>query len=93
MGNLIFGKVVTVHKVTTDRYGRMVGKVYLGDMYINAWMVENGHAWVYRKYSDDPKLYGLERQAREAKRGIWASDYQVPPREWRKAKREGKKIE
>ena len=32
---------------------------------INAEMVEDGAAWVYRKYSDDPQLFQLERQARE----------------------------
>ncbi len=56
-------------KITTDRYKRLVGKVYLRDRYINAEMVADGAAWVYRKYSRDPELLELERQAREEGRG------------------------
>jgi micrococcal nuclease len=91
LGNLIFGKVVTVHKVTTDRYKRIVGKIYLGDVYVNAWMVENGHAWFFRKYGKDLSLYDLENEARTAQRGLWADANPVPPWEWRRDKREGKR--
>jgi len=74
-----------VVKVTIDRYKRLVGKVYLGDRYINAEMVDDGAAWVYRKYSKDP-----ERRAREEGRGLWAlqEDQRVAPWEWRKRSRE-----
>ncbi len=77
---------LTVVKVATGRYKRMIGKVYLGDRYINAEMVADGAAWVYRKYSKDPELLELERQAREEGRGLWAlqEDQRVAPWEWRR---------
>ena len=86
LSDKIYGKQVSVEKVTTDRYKRMIGKVYLGDRYINAEMVADGYAWVYRKYNRDPKLLELERQAREQRKGLWAlqEDQRVPPWEWRK---------
>ncbi len=57
--------------------------------YINAEMVADGAAWVYRKYSEDPELLNLERQAREEGRGLWAlqEDQRVAPWEWRRVKR------
>jgi hypothetical protein len=76
-----------------DRYGRIVGEVYREGQYINAEMVRSGHAWVYRRYSKNPKLLDLEREAKQNRRGLWASDYRVPPWEWRKAQREGRQIQ
>jgi len=93
LSDLVYGKTVTVKQQTVDRYGRIVGEVFLNDIYVNAEMVKGGHAWVYRRYSKNPKLLELENDAKEHKRGLWASDYQVPPWEWRKAQREGKPIQ
>ena len=87
MGNLVFGKVVTVEQVDIDRYKRIVGKVFLGDLYVNAAMVKNGFAWVYRKYAKDQRLYSLENEAKVNRRGLWADATPTPPWEWRKAKR------
>ena len=40
-------------EVTTDHYGRIVGRVYVGDTDVNRELVAQGYAWVYRKYSND----------------------------------------
>lgn len=84
----VFRKRVTIEAPKKDRYGRWIGHVYLGDRDINAEMVAEGHAWVYRKYSRNPTLLRLEREAREANRGLWAlpASQRVPPWEWRHAK-------
>ena len=42
---LIFGKEVRVEYETTDRYGRILGIVFLGDTDINLQMVRDGCAW------------------------------------------------
>lgn len=89
LGNLIFGKIVTVEQIDTDRYGRIVGKVHLENVYINADMVRTGNAWVYRKYAKDQDLYGLENEARLNRRGLWTDANPTPPWEWRKSKRKG----
>jgi len=57
--------------VDTDRYGRTVAKVYRDGRDINREMIREGHAWVYRKYLRDPSLLEDERQAREARAGVW----------------------
>ena len=89
LGDKIHRRQVEVEEVTTDRYQRLVGRIFLDGRNINAEMVEDGAAWVYRKYSDDPHLLELERQAREQGRGLWAlqPDQRLPPWEWRKARR------
>jgi endonuclease YncB( thermonuclease family) len=50
-------------------------------------LVKDGWCWWYRKYaSGDTVLRGLEIEAREAKKGLWADSQPVPPWEWRKRK-------
>jgi|SRR3569623_1268456 len=93
LGNLVFSKEVSVDYEGKDRYGRTIGRVYLGDLDVNAEMVRTGYAWVYRQYAKDQSLYALEDEARAARRGLWASDARVPPWDWRKAKKTHKHIE
>jgi endonuclease YncB( thermonuclease family) len=91
LSDLAFGKSVRVVVQDTDRYGRSVGRVYAGFNDINAELVRQGAAWVYRKYNRDPSLLRLEQEAREARRGLWAlpDAERTPPWEWRSAKRSG----
>jgi hypothetical protein len=84
---LTFGKQARVVEVDRDRYGRLVGRVYVDGLDVNAEMVRQGHAWVYRKYATDSELYALEREAREQRRGLWASDGNIPPWQWRAGQR------
>ena len=67
-----------------DRYGRLVAICYLGDEDLDAWMVLQGLALAFRKYST---LYvPQEDEARLAKRGLWSGSFEMPW-EWRKAHR------
>jgi len=90
LGTLVFDREVVVDDEGKDRYGRTIGRVHLGLLDVNAEMVRTGYAWVYVNYARDQSLYALEREAREARRGLWASDVRVPPWEWRKEKRRRK---
>jgi endonuclease YncB( thermonuclease family) len=56
---LVFGRTVRVVEVDRDRWGR----VYRGDLDVNAEMVRQGMAWVYRKYTHDRELYRIEDDA------------------------------
>ncbi|MCP4043372.1 MAG: thermonuclease family protein [Gammaproteobacteria bacterium] len=80
-------KQARVVEVTKDRYKRIVGRVYMGNLDVNAELVRLGYARVYRRYAKDKDLYRLEKEAQEAKRGLWASDHPIPPWEWRRGKR------
>ena len=80
-------KHVRVAVVAVDDYGRLVGKVRLGNRDINRELVREGHAWAYRQYLKDRSLLADEAAAREAKRGLWAEEDVMPPWEWRQAAR------
>ncbi len=87
--DMAFGNEVTVQVKTTDRYGRIVGEVFLPDgLSLNKQLVYLGLAWWYR--NDDPNdrtLKALEEGARKAMRGLWAEKNPIPPWEWRKGQR------
>lgn len=68
----------------TDRYGRLLGFCSVGGVEINAWLVENGHALAFFRYSD--RYIAHETVARDARRGVWAGPH-MPPWEWRALKR------
>jgi endonuclease YncB( thermonuclease family) len=72
LSNRVFGHTVHVKDDGRDRYSRLLGRVYYRDLAVNAEMVREGAAWVYRKYCHDPELHRLEGEARETHRGLWA---------------------
>jgi endonuclease YncB( thermonuclease family) len=86
---LIFGKAVRVEEVTTDRYGRLVGHIYLNDLHINKEMVRIGAAWAYRQYLKDQSFIDIENTAKADQRGIWglSEAQRVPPWDWRRGKK------
>jgi len=84
---LAFGKDVTVRGDKRDRYGRTLAEIFLPDgRSLNEELVKEGLAWWFRKYSKDLQLRELERQARDAQRGLWMDPHPVPPWEWRQTK-------
>jgi len=86
LSDLVFGKVVRVVVQDTDRYGRTVGRVFVGATDVNAELVKQGAAWVYRQYAKDQSLFALEEQAKLAKRGLWALPEveRCQPWDWRR---------
>jgi endonuclease YncB( thermonuclease family) len=89
LAGLTFERRARVIVTSTDRNGRLIGRVFVRSHDINAEMVRRGGAWVYVRYLADPALPELEAQAREARRGLWAlpEAQRVPPREWRGRRR------
>ena len=85
LSELAFNKEARVVVQDTDRYGRTVGRVYVGSVDVNAELVKQGAAWVYRQYLKDQSLLALEEQARAAKIGLWGlpEAQRMPPWEWR----------
>lgn len=83
---MVFQKRVTVAEAGRDRYGRVLGTVFVSGQNINAAMVEQGMAWVYRQYAKDQVLFALEVDARKHGRGLWVDANPVPPWEFRRLK-------
>ena len=86
-----YGKQVSIAWDKEDRYGRIVGTVFDGELNINAAMVERGMAWAYREYlpKGDYRAYlvSLERVAHDLRLGLWVDDQPIPPWEWRRKQR------
>ncbi len=80
---------VVCEKRARDRYGRIVGVCHAGGDDLNAWLVAEGWALAYRRYS---LLYvAQEERARLAKKGVWATRF-VKPWEARRGKRLGQRV-
>lgn len=87
MSDLCYRKQATVVVIDTDRYGRSVGEVTCDGVYANEAMLQQGMAWVYRKYAKGyGHFYRVEDEAKSLGRGLWADANPVAPWEWRKAK-------
>jgi endonuclease YncB( thermonuclease family) len=78
---LALGKAVTVTDLGRDKYYRLLGDVVLPDgRLLNHELVREGFCWWYRKYAPgDTVLAGLEKEARDAKKGIWQDRAPTPP--------------
>jgi micrococcal nuclease len=75
---LVDGRVVKLEKdiSETDKYGRLLRYVYVGELFINAELLRLGYAQV-TTYPPDVKYVDLflqlQREARDAGRGLWGS--------------------
>lgn len=84
LSDLVFGKIVEIEDLGQDRYGRTIGRVFVGEIDVGQRLVEQGLAWHYTRYDDSAALSQAEEKARKAKRGLWQEREPVPPGEWRK---------
>jgi len=64
-----------------DRYGRIIARCFFAKKDINEWLVLQGWAVAYVRYSRD--YAKAEAYAKSEKRGVWASEF-VMPWEWRR---------
>ena len=64
-----------------DRYKRYIGVCFVEAINLNQWMVRNGHAVAYRRYSKD--YIKDEDYAKKNKLGLWSGDF-INPEKWRK---------
>jgi endonuclease YncB( thermonuclease family) len=87
LSSLVFGRDVRVVVQTTDRYGRTVGRPYVGNTDVCEEMLRLGAAWVYRQYLRDRSLLEIEDDARSSARGLWglSEARTMPPWEWRRS--------
>ncbi len=57
---MIFQKEVRVYYNSKDRYGRVLGDVFIDNLNVNHEMLRQGMAWHFVKYSNDETLDKLE---------------------------------
>lgn len=82
---------------SVDRYGREVCTLKLDQQDVCLAMLNAGLAWHYVAYirnqpRDLARRYAAaEREARQARRGLWAERDPTPPWEWRRARKDNEK--
>lgn len=47
LNELIFGKMVKLANVNTEKYGRLLADIYINDIHVNQWMLDNKYAIEY----------------------------------------------
>ena len=85
------GKQVKVDILEFDKYRRAVCMVWLNERSINIEMIKEGFAEAFIEYRKKPyksEFLKIEKEARAAKRGIWALPEYERPREFRKRLKE-----
>jgi endonuclease YncB( thermonuclease family) len=98
---LVYGKVVEVKAMDTDRYGRTVAMVYVElnacpltgvsiKTLLNEELVKAGLAWVYYQYCHELICHAwtdYQFAAKLDKRGLWRDSDPIPPWEFRRKQR------
>lgn len=92
---LVFNKTVSVMQTDTDRYDRIVARVFVDGEDVNRLMVEQGAAWAYRQYLTDETLIEVEAEARRSGVGLWSMSaaQTVAPWLWRRGERVGETVQ
>jgi endonuclease YncB( thermonuclease family) len=87
---MVHGKTVQVSFTKNDKYGRIVGKVFLDTQDICHQQIKSGLAWHYKKYQDEQPLadrhtYSVsESNAKSQQLGLWSDAQPLAPWDYRK---------
>lgn len=74
-------RIWSCNLVGKDRYGRQIGTCRVGNEDVSRWLVRNGWALAFRRYSTE--YVSDEEVARNERRGLWAGAF-IAPWDWRK---------
>lgn len=93
LAQMVFDQQVRIEEHGTDRYGRVIGVVHIGQVNANQEMVHAGMAWAYRQYLNDSAMLRLETAAKRAGRGLWVDRQAQAPWEFRRSEAARRKAE
>lgn len=85
LADFLAARTVTCASVDKDRYGRVVARCTVAGTSINSWLVRQGWALDYTRYSKG-EFAAVEKAARTDRTGVWAGEIQAPW-EWRASRR------
>jgi endonuclease YncB( thermonuclease family) len=76
---LVKGKTVPVVVEGHDRFGRVLARIQIDGRDLGEQLVGEGMAWHYARFDKSPALAAAQRDARAARRGLWADREPSPP--------------
>ena len=78
--NLLIEKIsnqeVSCIRESTDQYGRTLAECFVGKESLSSYLVREGYAFAYRKYSN--KFIPDEEYAQSKGNGMWSMDFMFP---------------
>ena len=78
--NLLIEKISNQHvnciRDSKDQYGRTLAECFVGKESLSSYLVREGYAFAYRKYSD--KFILDEEYAQSKGNGMWSMDFMFP---------------
>ena len=78
--NLLIEKIsnqeLSCIRENTDQYGRTLAECFVGKESLSSYLVREGYAFAYRKYSD--KFIPDEEYAQSKGNGMWSMDFMFP---------------
>ena len=77
----VYGSKIKCVSSSKDRYDRYLATCFKDKLNLNQWMVRNGYAIAYRRYSK--KYISDEDFAKQNKLGLWRGKF-TNPEKWRK---------
>ncbi len=80
---LVIEQTVQVSPRRVDSYGRTLATLRVGGLDVGEQMVLQGQAWSYRWRRDPGPYAGQEMRARKARRGLFAAEDALHPRDFR----------
>lgn len=90
LASMVFRQQVFVESQKVDRYGRLIGKVFVGKVDVNRALLDVGMAWHYKEYQgeqsvEDRQSYSkAESAARKGGLGLWQDRNPTPPWDFRR---------
>ena len=102
LASMVAGKDVRVETLKNDRYGRVLGKVWVQPqncsgcgqtLNANLAQILAGMAWWYQDYARDQpaqdrvRYESAVKEARQRKLGLWSEPAPIPPWAWRRGQR------
>ncbi len=108
LATMVAGKDVRIETTKNDRYGRVLGKVWVQPrdcpscgktLNANHAQILSGMAWWYQDYAKDQSAEDQGRyesavtEARKRKLGLWSEPNPIPPWAWRRGQRTSPKTE
>ena len=77
----LLGRGLRVESHATDRYGRVIGEIWLDQQPVSLWLVSQGWAWCALRASETCRT--VQHEARQQQRGLWQAPAPVEPWTWR----------
>ena len=83
--NRVLKKQVHVNSQAVDSYGRMIAELSVDGQSVNEAQVQSGMAWEYSHFHSNKRYLSMNKQAQQARRGLWGQAVKpISPEQWRK---------